>query len=494
MKSVHININYIYISLVAYLFIPLFIFLLGWTNPLISIPIIAVTSLGIFFSIREIFGENKGIVCCNLTDLLIFFIGFFLFFVVAGHSDLFAQDYDWHKHHAIFNDLQNYQWPVVYENNTMLTYYLGQYITPSFIGKVFHSSTVMKWMIPVWNAIGLTIVHTVICFLLKIDTFSKKFLTFFLILLWGGLTNIGSAIYSSIHLDSFDIIAGDFKWIDLENFKIHFASNYDALHDAFQHVITPWLAVCFFMGNKNHYESYVMLSVPLMFSATFGFIYFAPILLVFALWNLRKSKFSKWIKSILSPGNLLMLPVAFVFLTYFYDYLLEEKPNNVSFGITDFSPNFDFYLIFIVVEFLAYSLLLFKKNIRNPLFYIINIELLIIPFFSLGMFNDLCSRGSIPARFILMILCLEFLFTESRKKWCFRGLVILLSLSIIFTGGQFCYHMYKTYKNWNDKEFLSDDFKTLEGLAGNPAIREDEAYNYYTFDYTNSLFYKIAKK
>jgi hypothetical protein len=248
------------------------------------------------------------------------------------------------------------------------------------------------------------------------------------------------------------------------------------------------------MGNKKHYESYVMIALPLLFTATFSFVYFVPILLVFALWNLKNTKFFEWLKSIFSAGNLLMLPMALILFIYFYSYLIIDKPDSMGFKINTFNDCFDFYIIFVIVEFLAYSLLLFKSNKHNPIFYIINIELLIIPFFSLGLYNDLCSRGSIPARFILMLLCLEFFYKSSFKNWRVWMLALFLICSILLTAYQFYTHMGRTYFQWKDKSFLSDNFKTLEGMAGNPDIREDEAYNYYTLDYDDSVFYVIARK
>lgn len=494
MKQYKISVNAIYISIIAYLYIPLLIFLLGWVKLIVALPVIAVTAVGIFFSMRNIYRSNTGNKYGTLLGILIAFLGFFLFFVVAGHSDLFAQDYDWHKHHAVFNDLMNFEWPVVYENNSMLTYYLGSYIVPSFFGKIFHSALVMRWAIPVWNAIGLTIVYSTVCYLLKLQTIPKKVITFFIILLWGGATVLGNLIYHGVHSDVLAIIPFNYKWIDIETIRVHFASNYDALHDAFQHVITPWLSVCFFMCNKKNYESYIMIALPLLFSATFGFVYFVPILLIYALWNLRRSKFAEWIKSVFGWGNCLMLPLTAILIMYFYDYLLSEKPSSMGFKINTFKGIFDFYLIFVLVEFFAYSLLLFKTNKRNPIFYIINVELLIIPFISLGLYNDLLSRGSIPARFILMILCLELFYNTSMKNWRMWGVSILLSISILTTCVQIRSHMVRTYEGRENKSYIADNFKTLEYMSGNPSIREDEAYNYYTFDYTESLFYKIAKK
>lgn len=44
------------------------------------------------------------------------------------------------------------------------------------------------------------------------------------------------------------------------------------------------------------------------------------------------------------------------------------------------------------------------------------------------------------------------------------------------------------------EEILDNSFKTLNGKGGNKELRMDEAYNYYTLNYSGSWFYHIARK
>ena len=490
----NLSINKIYVFILGYLYLPIFIFLLGWTSIFISVPVLVFSLIAIYFATKKIYNENMKKTSSDFCEILIVFFIFFLFFVLVGHSDLFAQDFDWHKHHAIFNDLLNYEWPVVYKNDSMLTYYLGQYIVPSLIGKIFHSSLVMIWSIPIWNAAGLTLVYSVLVFLLKAETKKRKTCIVLFMLLWGGCTGVGTIVFHLIDSGTIKLLPDSFKWIDLENVRIHFASNYDALYGAFQHVIAPWLVTCFFLGNRKHVESYLMLAIPLMFSATFAFVYFIPILVFFAFWYLSKTHIKEFIKSLFGIGNLFMIPIAGVLIIYFAGNVFSEKPNNVGFELFDIIDNLLFYLIFILTEFLLYCVFLLKRNIKNPIFYIALIELIIIPFFKMGLFNDLCSRGSIPARFILMFLCIEYYFSRPKKEWRLYGLTLMLSLSVFLTGGQIAYNFARTIYSWNDKAFLADKYKTLDDFYDNPDIRIDEAYNYFTPNYQQSIFYNIAKK
>lgn len=291
------------------------------------------------------------------------------------------------------------------------------------------------------------------------------------------------------------MLEGQHKWIDIERIKVHFASNYDALYGAFQHVISPWLACSFFLGNRKRHETYVMLTLPLMFTATFGCVYFAALLLFFALYDLiMEKKYREWIKSIFSRGNLLLLPVTVIFLIYLSGNFLGDKPPGIGFGIIYMPDYLDFFIVFILSEFMGYAVFLFWRNRKNVMFYAVVIELLIIPFFALGLYNDLCSRGGIPARYILMVLCIEQIYNANKDSWSYLGLASLLVIAALNTEVQISFHINKTMDEWSEKSYIKDDYKTFEGCAGNDEIRMDNAYNYFTLNYSESLFARIARK
>ena len=59
----------------------------------------------------------------------------------AGIGGLFYQSPDHQFRNAVFRDLLSHRWPVTYETyGTGLVYYLGIWIVPAALGKVF-----LKW-------------------------------------------------------------------------------------------------------------------------------------------------------------------------------------------------------------------------------------------------------------------------------------------------------------------------------------------------------------
>lgn len=194
------SVGILYIGIVLYLYLPLVLFLLGWVSPVISVPILLISMTAIYYALKNVWNDNKNIkISVSIPEIGAVYMLFILFFVFVGQGDLFPQDFDWHKHHAIYNDLLNYEWPVVYDNDAMLTYYLGQYIVPAAIAKLlFHSHRIMKIMIPVWNALGLLFVYIFLVSFLNVQTRFKKVGIILIMIFWGGFTNLGKDIYRII--------------------------------------------------------------------------------------------------------------------------------------------------------------------------------------------------------------------------------------------------------------------------------------------------------
>lgn len=480
----------------SYMYLPIFLFLLLWLNPLLGVPLSILGFLAIWKGYsaitKNIDERSDAIKITPLHVLIIFFFFMGVGIFCGGGNPFFYQDHDWSKHTAILNDLTYYKWPVVYQNDALLTYYLGQYIVPGFVGKVFHSLLVAKWAQTVWNAIGYTLIYFYIVQLTEAKSYVKQFFVLVFMVFFSGAQLLGSYLYQFTVPYEAKLFA--YKWIDMGAFKVHFASNFDAMRGAFQHVIIPWLATAMFLYQKKNISVYAVLALPVLFSATFGFVYFAWILVAYLLVEIYKRK-TEINKQLFSFQNIAILVLAVVFLIYLMGNIAGEKPGTVGFSLIDYSGNKIFYILFVTVEFGIYLLCLLKNKYKDPLYWIVAVQLFLIPFFSLGLYNDLCSRGGIPARFIMMIFIMQQLYHEKTRK-SFVNFIIILTLSIgMINVVNECWGVLYVAVVTRFKPELNAvcEFDTLEGMAGNEEIHADEAYNYYTLNYKNSVFYKIAR-
>lgn len=123
-----------YIS-IAYLYIPITLFLFGWIKwwiALICSIILGYCIINMAMSFSE--KESKEPIRIKIGILIIAIVFFLFIGYFAGWGRWVAQAFDWFKHNAILKDLTIKSWPVYYKNGSdksMLTYYIAQYLVPA---------------------------------------------------------------------------------------------------------------------------------------------------------------------------------------------------------------------------------------------------------------------------------------------------------------------------------------------------------------------------
>jgi hypothetical protein len=155
-----------------YIALPTILFIGGWLNIYVSIPLISLTLLGIFRSLSSAWNYNPGpnhflqikdlnqvkwhsYVTYALIILLILFM-----VICSGLGGYAMQDGDYFKHNAFFNDLMQYNWPLAYEQTgpdnapRILNTYVGYYLPSALIGKFF-GWTVGYFFSFLWASLGL---------------------------------------------------------------------------------------------------------------------------------------------------------------------------------------------------------------------------------------------------------------------------------------------------------------------------------------------------
>ena len=472
---------------ILYLYLPFLVFLFGWINPFLAVPVALLSCYAIYHSLQGL-STTEVTVQYNWIELIIVFLLALSGCIVCGHGGFFIQDFDWSKHNAILHDLTVFPWPVQYDGDILLTYYIGNYLIPALIGKMFASTQVSRLFLPIWNAIGILLIYCLCGEYLNANTLFRKTLLLFFIFFWSGAVNLGSRLY---HLFGHNNYVESWKWLDYQNVKVHFASNFDSLRGGFQHVIIPWVSCSVFIHERERCDFFLLVALPLLFGSTFGFLWFAVLLLFYCLFLIATKRVP--LKNVFSLTNILLLPLAAVVLVYLFGNVFSEKPKEVGFSFLNMFKHFDFYVCFTLSEFLLYALFLYQSHRRDALYVLVILELLLIPFFSLGLYNDLCSRGSIPARFLLMIWCLEEIYKGENKVFSW-GIALVFAFGLINEFRELEYVYAKSSElEYQQSECTMDEYGSLNGFAGNMNMGSDNAYNYYTMQYSDSLFKMIAR-
>ena len=105
------------------------------------------------------------------------------------------------------------------------------------------------------------------------------------------------------------------------------------------------------------------------------------------------------------------------------------------------------YLLFYLLEFGIYLYFICRYRKKDSLVYLLTAILLICPFIKVGNDHDFCMRASLPALFILMLLCMET-FEKIRlegKKYLLAAYCVVLLLGSLTAVNEIRRSVKETY-------------------------------------------------
>ncbi len=128
----------------------------------------------------------------------------------------------------------------------------------------------------------------------------------------------------------------------------------------------------------------------------------------------------------------------------------------------------EFYLLFILLEFILLALVIFPACRKSSLFYISLFCLLIIPFFTVGKSIDFCMRASIPLLVVLCLFSLEALkkYFNTEKQLLATLLCIILMLGALTPVKEIARTIEATVYEIETKGKVINDNKTEHQVFG----------------------------
>lgn len=493
--KIRINGTGFFLCAMSYIYISIIIFLIGWTKYIISIPVSIILIIAIYKYYKKYKKnlENVEPIYIDIKMLIALCITLFILSWILGWTGFARQAGDYIKHNSVLSDLTNNTWPVYYENNgesSMLTYYLGQYIMPAFIGKIFSSANLSLFFNGIWAAFGLLLATLGIFKVTKANTTSKQIIALCISLFFSTCVILSQAL-GKIFIKDIPISAGEWFMYN-DEFRLQYSSNMTLLRWVFPQCIVPWITFSILYDNKFDIEHYVILCLPMLFYSSFSFVGMIIFLFVMTIIYTIKNKDIKLVlKKIFSLSNVIVgLTLGGVLLLYFLGNLLVPKPDNIGLQLVEYSGTNILVYICFIISFLPYTIVLFKENKNNAFYWIATVLLLVLPFFKMGLNNDLCMRASIIPLFVYTILTIKTLINEKSKIYTIALLVILVIGSISSIA-----EFYISLGNMSLEFIVGKTKYTLEEYANrNLNIPDDEKYNYYTYDLDSSIFYKFLVK
>lgn len=415
-----IPIRHLFIASIAYLFLPICLFFYGWTHPALAL---FITALFLFLSVAMT-KKIMGTVTIPLKTMIL--VGTLLtvwtLLSGAGHRGFF--DGDFYKHSAILSDLIRYDWPVTYrlresEQVVHLVYYFAYYLPSALIGKWVG----WKWAnisLFFWTGAGISLAYA---WLMAVVEQKKQVFFAFLFPFFSGLDIVGRTIMGKKVVND-----SDWEWWG-RNWQ--YSGNTTLFFYVPQHVLAGWICMgillyCFLKNKKLPLQELLLASTLLW--SPFIFIGTLP----FYLWMIYKKKIT------ISPWSLvfslgIMGIMGLFFLSNMALTVAETKASGWLWNIEKVFGSFLLVRLslFYILEFALFTFLVLKKKWSSFLILAMVI-LFLIPWYKMGLMNDLAMRASIPALFIISYYWIVYLVESKKKTVLFYFACILFFIGSIY--------------------------------------------------------------
>ncbi len=477
--------NIVIIFGISYLILPICIFFLGWLNIFLGI-ILSLLFVCFGYRIYSILKveDNKLIKKKNLIYWIIsiFLICIWVYF--SGIGGFSYQNDDFWARNAIFRDLINYDWPVIYDlsiepeyvtnllgtGKVAFSYYYIFWLPVALVSKLFGLSwTISNYLLYVYVVLGL---------LLSLYFINRKFkkcsyVALILFICFSGLDVVRFVIRNSM-LPTIEHI----EWYG--DFYYQYSSNTTQLYWVFNQSVMVWLIMSMFINIDNHKYTLALCALTFAYSP-WAMIGLLPYMLVVFIKNIRAS-----INMVNIYTCLIML---IIFGAFYFCGTKGSNPLRISFQY--FNGSYKAYLMLIVLEFGLYYLLIGKKNYEY--YYVTLISLLFIPFIQDESLN-FCMRVSIPALFMLMYYVTRALYDNKGIRKILLIIVLIIGSYTPFT------EIYRSIKNKNDWPgyIIRDEINSFGNTQYNGEDREDSikmiSNQFFAYNYQNSFFFKYLAK
>ena len=487
-QTVSIPVKYIVTVAYLYMVIPIVIFFLTWLRWYVGIPVTAVLLFGGWYLQKDIFKDFHS--CLVIPRKGIILIGILIFVWVYTTTIFFYQTWDQHWRNALFRDMCNYAWPVVYEQTgNALVYYLMQWIVPALFGKIA-GFTVANLALWVWNSVGIFVAFLCISTIVIPRKDSHVWIVLLVLIVWGGLNEFGY-IWIDVLGQGGYVLGSGFGWPDMYyGYGYQYTPNDALLAWVYNQTIVPWIGITIFLlcQKVNHYAFLGLCILP------YGPIPFIGAVIFFVVDFLNKlmigKKFEVFKQTLSIPNICASISIFPVFLLFFRANIVAQHTGfyqvQEPFGI----KHLTFLFVFYCLEFGVYCFIVRKEYKNSVIFYTIIISLMIIPHIQLGYGRDFCMRASIPALFVLMIFVSQYFIRNEKLSISVVILIMCLTLSGLGTVKDWANKVKSIRINdWNP--IVSDNVGTFSDKQIGDI---DWLENYLVPNYGETAFFKYIAK
>jgi len=394
----------------------------------------------------------------------------------SGIGGIGYQNDDYRAKNALFNDLINQSFPLTATFSgvtTKIVYYYNYYLPSVAMGKIF-GWKIANFSIFLWSLVGIMLAFAWFLTISQVSLRKKTYKLFPLALIFclaGGLDFIGAYIFKDL----------SFSWSRHIEFWVEYyqySSNTTLVYWAPQHAIPAWLLTGMVVTSiyKTQNLKYIAMSIAAsILWSPFAIIGIFPYLIVLLFSYILSSQKRFFIfNSVSNTFNIIALWTGGLYLLYIESNsfsfpitvmwkVIENKRHFVAtllkFWFVEFGLLTFFVATYLLIHFFVYmsknkkdSVSLWQNwlealnknfNIGSRQFgvFILSLAILIaLPFFKMGIFNDLVMRGSISALFVFWAIISKIILDTNIRPYSQLRLdigyfFILVTLIIGFLTG-----------------------------------------------------------
>lgn len=493
----------------TYLGLPVLIFTLGFLRWYVALPAACVLLLGFLYACRNNSGKHSVQSIAISRTQFCGLIGVILLWTwLGGMNGLFYQTGDWPWRNAIYHDLVEKSWPVFYpEKSSALVYYFGFWLPPAIPARLvglLSGSADLAWRVAqgalwLWSCLGLLLTALTLMFYVHADAPSKRWSALLIFIFFSGLDILGSAYDGTLHevLSPAGLHMERITWEGRQ-----FSSITTCLYWVFNQSIISWLAtICFLMEKDS--RNYLFLGVSCLCCGPFPFVGLVVLMFVRALSggarHIRCGNAGKHLRIAFSPANIALLLTVFpIFCAFFLNNLsvINTAPQASQRTLWE---ELDFYFsrrlaALLFIDAGIFCALLWRRHLKNPLFYGIAASMVILPYFHVGSSQDFCMRATIPTLFCIMAYCAEYLINElpvfKKQRFFEKCLLTGLVIALLIGSCTPAMEMFRSIYNVCCKRTIllaQDPFGSIGVL--------EEAQNFTAADYEETFFFRhLAQK
>ena len=515
-----VSYNKLRLCAVLYAVLPIIIFFFGWISIGWAVLFSFLLLMAVFFLIKKgnsADGEYADIKI-SLKSIIIIAVISIVWCFLAGQGDFMHQSSDHIIRDAIFRDLIKMPWPVIYNKEQLLSYYIAHWMPSALIGKFVLAATGSSFAaylagniaLLIWSSLGIFITLMLLSLITANGKKNYPVAAVLIFIFFSGLDIIGT-------LTSGGNVSDHLEWWYP---NAQFSSITTCLFWVYNQSIVSWLMTLCIVNEKKP-ANFALLGMLIFPYGPFPFLGALIICITKAAFIFVESFKNSCLKETLIKHTLTLrnvlsvAAIAPVYLAYYsanaiisnnayYDNVKVNTGfrfhDNAAGNLIDFFADIAVFLLFEAGCFVLLILIHDKiKKRKNIVFIVSSVVLVFIPVFQVGKANDFGMRVSIPFVVYIAVEFIRLILEETpsederksfdaiiRKKPLFLIAVLFLVIGAITPITEFSREISANVQYGIN---LEAEYYTNESLD-----TWNEKNNFTAIQYEESDYYKIFSR